>query len=163
MDIDGYTNYIIYEDGSCLSKSRNKVHNTETNSKEILLKPRKRGGYMCYALYKDGKPTSFSIHRLVAIHFIPNPNNYRVVHHKDFNADNNCKDNLEWCSDLYNGQSFNKKINNGTVVERIGKKKTSYVGRIRINCINYNTKSVETAVKAQDLINELLIKNKYIY
>jgi hypothetical protein len=67
MDIQEYTNYLIFEDGRCLSKSRQKSHNTKAISSEMLLKPRERkGGYLAYVLYKDGKPKAFSLHRLVA-------------------------------------------------------------------------------------------------
>lgn len=36
------------------------------------------------------------IHKLVAEAFVPNPNNYTVVHHKDHNKLNNNAENLEW-------------------------------------------------------------------
>lgn len=42
------------------------------------------------------------IHRLVGESFIPNPNNLPEINHKDENPKNNCVDNLEWCTGLYN-------------------------------------------------------------
>lgn len=42
------------------------------------------------------------VHRLVAIAFIPNPDNYNVVNHKDENKLNNNINNLEWCTSQYN-------------------------------------------------------------
>lgn len=36
------------------------------------------------------------MHRMVAICWIPNPNNYRLVHHIDGDKTNNHADNLEW-------------------------------------------------------------------
>ena len=44
----------------------------------------------------------FSVHRIVANAFIPNPNGYTEVNHKDYNRSNNCVDNLEWVSSSQN-------------------------------------------------------------
>ena len=154
MDIIGYENYVIYEDGKCLSKARNKNHNTSAISNELFLKQRKRKDYYSYMLYSNGKGKALDIHRLVALHFIPNPKNYRVVNHIDCDKNNNHKSNLEWCSDMYNGQSINKsdKINIGTIVVRNGVRRDTFMGKIRIMGKNYYTKSVWTREKAQELI-----------
>lgn len=51
---------------------------------------------------KDGKIKSIGIHRLIALAFIPNPNNYTEVNHIDKNTSNNTINNLEWCEKDYN-------------------------------------------------------------
>ena len=61
-----------------------------------------RAGYPWVILYKDGKQKGFSVHRLVAEAFLPNPDNLPIVNHKDENKMNNNVDNLEWCSHSYN-------------------------------------------------------------
>ena len=59
-------------------------------------------GYFKLHLSKDGKRTTKYIHQLVAEAFIPNPNNYREINHKDSDPSNNKVDNLEWCDRKYN-------------------------------------------------------------
>ena len=49
-----------------------------------------------------GNRKTIKTHRLVAMAFLPNPNNYTDVNHKDFNRKNNRVENLEWCTELYN-------------------------------------------------------------
>ena len=74
----------------------------------FVYKPRTfTNGYKNVLLYKDGKWSrtggkSELVHRLVALAFIPNPNNYPQVNHKDENKSNNFVDNLEWCTREYN-------------------------------------------------------------
>ena len=67
-------------------------------------------GYRFVGL-KDGKKTHYvSVHRLVAIHFLPNPANLPLVHHKDENRLNNNVSNLEFCDKSYNhSHSVNNK------------------------------------------------------
>ena len=50
------------------------------------------------------------VHRLVAKAFIPNPNNYDEINHKDENKSNNKVDNLEWCSRKYNVNYGNRNL-----------------------------------------------------
>lgn len=45
---------------------------------------------------KHNKKRTFHVHTLVAITFIPNPDNKYVIHHKDGNPENNHVDNLMW-------------------------------------------------------------------
>jgi hypothetical protein len=67
--------------------------------KQILTKD----GYCRVSLWDKYKGRYFAVHRLVAMAFIPNPDNLPCVNHKDENPQNNRADNLEWCSVLYNG------------------------------------------------------------
>lgn len=53
-------------------------------------------GYRHVHLCKNGKRENFLTHRLVAVHFIPNPENKPEVNHIDSDPSNNHVDNLEW-------------------------------------------------------------------
>lgn len=48
------------------------------------------------------------IHRMVAIHFVPNPDNKPCVNHIDCDPSNNAADNLEWCTKKENSEHMVK-------------------------------------------------------
>ena len=114
-DIEEYEGYYQVSNlGRIKSLSREKImpNGTLCFTKERILSLNKnRNGYMSVSLYKNNKRETFRIHRLVAIAFIPNPNNLTDVNHKDENKENNCVDNLEWCDKSYNNRY-------GTKIER---------------------------------------------
>jgi hypothetical protein len=66
------------------------------DSNHILKPYLNNKGYKCISLNKNGISTKFLIHRLVAIHFIPNPNEYPIVLHLDNNKINTYYLNLKW-------------------------------------------------------------------
>lgn len=66
-----------------------------------------RNGYRAVTLKKSGKVRSITVHRLVAITFLDNPDGLREVNHKDEDKTNNHVDNLEWCTRKYN-QNYNE-------------------------------------------------------
>lgn len=74
-----------------------KCNNTIRICKEHIVKTGNNGrGYLFVNLYRNNKSHRFYVHRLIAVHFIDNPNNYKEVHHKDKNKFNNTVENLEW-------------------------------------------------------------------
>lgn len=75
-----------------------------SNYSKHILTPHKNEvtGYLMLALYSGEHRKGVSVHRLVALTFIPNPNNYPSVNHKDEDRTNNNVANLEWCTAKYN-------------------------------------------------------------
>ena len=93
MEIQGNSNYLIYDDGRVWSKRRN-----------IFLKPQTlKNGYLWVCLSNQKKHL---IHRLVAGSFIPNLLNKTDVHHEDGNKTNNHVSNLRWVTHMENMNSF---------------------------------------------------------
>lgn len=76
-----------------------------TNGKRpgVLTLTKQKSGYR-YAMIQlsNGKQKNCRVHRLVAEHFLPNPDNMKEVNHKDGNKDNNHVSNLEWCTRSHN-------------------------------------------------------------
>lgn len=92
MIIQDFPNYSIFKDGTVINNISGKPLKPVKNDK----------GYMRVGLYKNKRVFKFFIHRLVAIHFINNPQNLPYINHKDENKSNNSVDNLEWCTAKYN-------------------------------------------------------------
>lgn len=91
--INNFSHYRIYNDGKIYSEFINKFITPTEDS----------NGYLQNTIVDDfGNRKTIKNHRLVAIAFLPNPNNYPDVNHKDFNRKNNNVKNLEWCTEEYN-------------------------------------------------------------
>lgn len=67
---------------------------------------------------RDGTRHQFRVHRLVALAYLPNPNNLPCINHKDEIKTNNCLGNLEWCDHKYNN-------NYGTRTQRAKEKRNA--------------------------------------
>lgn len=94
--IEGFDYYWISNYGRCYSDYSKKILKNGDNGngyKKYVLRDRINKKY--YTLY---------IHRLVAIHFIPNTMDFPEVNHKDLDKENNVYSNLEWCTGKYNSQ-----------------------------------------------------------
>lgn len=99
-----------------------------------IIRPGNVNGYMSVVLHDNTVRKTRTIHRLVGIYFIPNPDNLPQINHKDFNRSNNHVDNLEWCTNRYNvnhsisaGRMFRGELNKSR-----GKLKEYQVREIRL-------------------------------
>lgn len=68
-----------------------------------------------------------TVHRLVALTFIPTEDGKLFVNHKDGNKQNNCVDNLEWCTRSENMQhAYNHNLKERPIGTKNGRNKLSY-------------------------------------
>lgn len=100
VDIDGFEGlYQVSNLGNVKSLDRYVASKSNIRQHKSERQLKLNGGkYTQVILCKDGKTYGRLVHRLVATAFIPNPNNYPCINHKDENPKNNCVDNLEWCT-----------------------------------------------------------------
>lgn len=93
-DIDGYIGlYQVSNLGRVKSLNYNKTN------KEQILKPNPNTfGYPSVVLWKNRKYKAYSVHRLVAQAFIPNPHNKPFIDHINTIRTDNRVDNLRWCT-----------------------------------------------------------------
>ena len=66
-------------------------------------------GYLFVFITKNSKQVRYFVHRLVALAFIPNPNNYPQVNHINECKTDNRVENLEWCTNEYNSNYGTRK------------------------------------------------------
>jgi hypothetical protein len=149
MEIQGYSNYLIYEDGRVYSKIRKR-----------FLKEQNDKGYNYCALYKDGKPKNKKIHRLVALHYIPNPENKPEVDHINRDKKDNRVENLRWATKCENQQNQGINKNNTTGIPNIHYCKM-YCKWIYKKKINKNThtarfKTIEEAIEYKEQFEKSL-------
>lgn len=93
---------VVGYDGFYQVSSNGRIKNTKTNYIKVPIK--NWAGYHRIQLCKNKKCKIFSIHRLVALAFLPNPNGLPEINHIDHIRSNNSLSNLEWCSRSYNAQ-----------------------------------------------------------
>ena len=97
-DLNGYEKYTHY-----VVSSNGDIFNKHTGNKIAQTKCKKTGYYMV-SLWSNNKCRTCTVHRLLAMAFIDNPNNYKEVNHIDGNKTNNNLSNLEWVTHKANIQ-----------------------------------------------------------
>ena len=146
MEITGYENYLIYDDGRVFNKIKNNFVNL-VNDKD---------GYLQITLYNNGKnKKTIKIHRLVALHYISNPNNLPQVDHINRIRTDNRIENLRWVSVSENNINKDVYKKNKLGLKNISKR-TENCYRISFvrNSLKYvyHTKTKEEAIKQRDLM-----------
>lgn len=93
VDIPNFRDqYSVSEEGVVQNTLTGKVLKTDLNS----------SGYKRVTMMVNGQRMRMTVHRVVALTYLKNPNNLPCVNHKDGNKLNNHYSNLEWCDQSYN-------------------------------------------------------------
>ena len=130
-------NFLIYSDGRIFDKKRN-----------VFVKPSiTRKGYEMVNLQGD----SYGVHKVIAITFIPNPNGFTQINHKDTIKNHNFTDNLEWCTPKYNMNYENY------LTDRITKEELDSYNTEKYNTKEY--KKIKINKQQLEFVKKLLKEN----
>jgi hypothetical protein len=135
----------------------------------MFLKPHYSNyGYLLVGL---GRKNKYLLHRLLALQFIPNPENHPMIDHIDRNKTNNNLENLRWCNRATNEQNTTRHQDNTSGFKHIDTNKHKFrsgnIGeywRIRITtekfkcCLSYS-KSKYTLDEVVEFRNKIYIDN----
>jgi hypothetical protein len=97
--VPGFPDYLISKSGEIFSTKRGSYRQ---------LKPCVTNGFYQVSLLNKKSRRTFQLHRLVAMMFVDNPDNFNTVNHLDGNKLNNDVANLRWSNRRLNEESFSK-------------------------------------------------------
>ena len=108
-DVPGYEGeYMVSNYGKVLFVGRYIARNTGAltcTEPHLLTWRTNKDGYAQVDLWKSNKSKRMYVHRLVAISFLDNPNNYPCIDHIDTDKLNNYIQNLRWCNHSMNNSN----------------------------------------------------------
>jgi hypothetical protein len=108
-NIEGFNNYHITLCGKMISLKNN--HNQD---RVLTMKScNQKNSYSKYVLRENGINKTFLKHRLIALAYLPNPENKPHINHKDGDKTNNCISNLEWAT---RSENMKHALNSGLLV-----------------------------------------------
>ena len=138
-----------------------RVKSLKYNKTRFLKKEIAKGKYNRVTLSKENKTTRFQVHRLVASHFISNPNNKPCVNHKDGNGFNNSVENLEWCTYSENERHSYDVLGKINTNRKLTKSTAEFIRAIAIKGRGGNIKSLSDEYDVNISVIYNIINNKH--
>ncbi len=150
MIIQDFPNYEIYEDGTIQNIKSLRMMNFDKD----------KNGYYKVKLYNDGKCKLLTIHRLLALHFIPKIEGKDLVDHINRNREDNRLENLRWVNKSENccnrNVHKNSKLKEKYITLSVNKNYTYYLLTMRrhnfIKRFNIKKYDLEYVKKIRDNI-----------
>ena len=162
--IKDFPNYSISYNGIVMNTATNRV------VKGCIIKfP--NTNYRNLKLRNDKKRYTLKLHRVLAIAFIPNPDNLPFIDHIDGNGLNNHLDNLRWCSNSDNNQNKEVQKNNKLGIKNINydskQNRYTFQKKYRKKLFQKYFKTLEEAIECKNEWydnhkDEFMVKNKRV-
>lgn len=148
-DVPGYPGFQVSNNGNVRSVTHlmNNRWGTKTLKEGRILRQKKVNGYWRIVIRKNGKKENRIVSRLIAMAFIPNPDNKPCIDHIDGNPSNNNVDNLRWVTFKENSNNPICKIRQSNAA--MGIKNHRYG---KYNELTYNSKPVHCFTLTGDFI-----------
>ena len=142
--INGHPDYYI--------SSHGRVKSLKNNDEVILKQSKTRLGYVRVWLYNNGCRKEKHLHRLIALAFIPNPDNIPEIDHINRKKDDNRIENLRWVSRSNNCINVNarNKLNQKNIYLTKNNNYKVLIYRNYEKIIDSIYKTLEEAIKVRD-------------
>lgn len=149
--IKGYEQYAVSNFGNLMNVETQKFLKQRNDTK----------GYVIVTISKDGIRKDYRLHRLIAEHFIDNPDNLPIIDHIDGNKSNNEISNLRWATQQTNCQNRKKRENTTSIFKGVYfyKPTKKWKSNIKINSKSIHIGYFDTEIEAAFAYNEYLIEN----
>ena len=152
VKIPEYENYSINRLGVVRNDFTGKVITPKMNT----------SGYYEVRMQQNAVRKCHKVHRLLAIMFIPNPENKPIVDHIDRNTTNNSLNNLRWATCPENSRNKRKLKDTLSMYRGVyySEKRNGWRAYITINKKMVWIKQVQTEVEAAQIYNNYIIEHK---